>query len=47
MTDTEKMALQEKETTPPQSPTLPREQMLADTDQLLADFALDYKRMSE
>ena len=51
MTDTEEMALQEEENialkaTSPAS-TLPREQMLTDTDQLLAEFALDYKRMSE
>lgn len=51
MTDTEEIALQEKEnvarkaTSPPSS--LSREQMLADTDQFLAEFALDYKRMSE
>ena len=51
MTDTKEMALQEEENialkaTFPTS-ALPREQMLADTDQLLAEFALDYKRMSE
>ncbi|MEF2639738.1 MAG: hypothetical protein UIT84_06950 [Lachnospiraceae bacterium] len=51
MTDTEEMALQEEEnialkvTSPPSS--LSREQMLADTDLFLAEFALDYKRMSE
>lgn len=51
MTDTKEMALQEEEnialkvTSPPSS--LSREQMLADTDQFLAEFALDYKRMSE
>ncbi len=26
---------------------IPREKMLADTDQLLAEFASDYKRMAE
>ena len=51
ITDTEEMALQEEEnialkvTSPPSS--LSREQMLADTDLFLAEFALDYKRMSE
>lgn len=28
-------------------PTISREKMLADTDQLLAEFASDYKRMAE
>lgn len=27
--------------------TIPKEQMLADTDHLLSDFAADYKRMAE
>ena len=27
--------------------TIPREKILEDTDQLLADFATDYKRMAE
>ena len=51
MTDTKEMALQEEEyialkvTSPPSS--LSREQMLAATDLFLAEFALDYKRMSE
>ena len=32
-----------------QEPTqvIPKEQMLADTDQMLSDFAADYKRMAE
>ena len=32
-----------------QEPTqvIPKEQMLADTDQILSDFAADYKRMAE
>lgn len=32
-----------------QDPTqvIPKEQMLADTDQMLSDFAADYKRMAE
>lgn len=30
---------------PPQ--VIPKEQMLADTDQMLSDFAADYKRMAE
>ena len=32
-----------------QEPTqvIPKEQLLADTDQMLSDFAADYKRMAE
>lgn len=30
-----------------EDPTISREKMLADTDQLLAEFASDYKRMAE
>lgn len=30
-----------------EEPTISREKMLADTDQLLAEFASDYKRMAE
>lgn len=29
------------------SPTMTREQMLADTDDILGDYAQDYKKMSE
>lgn len=29
------------------TPVIPKEQMLADTDQMLSDFAADYKRMAE
>ena len=50
MTESQEILSQEKENTSPQAPSqapLSREQMLADTDQLLAEFALDYKRMSE